>query len=298
MALPPSENRLLVEETVRPFSALVPLILWAVALIATVSTVSSFCKPLPDFVPGWMRMLDGATDIFAVILVPLITLILATIFTVIVFRFPGVHYRIFTDRIEYRRGKYLHLVPFQKMSFGEWQTLSFNELDAICWRVQGIGDENPYDTTFIEFRFASCTFQTHVCFNLSGKVADACRSIERDTMAPKILQSLAEGKIVAFLRPDKFPSYEIELDDNVIRDWDQHRFSWNEICEIGFSKGNTTGSSNFLPQSRICIKNLAGETMEFDMPRHNPYAFWAVMKDRCSLPTLRVLDFPKKESNV
>lgn len=76
---------------------------------------------------------------------------------------------------------------------------------------------------------------------------------------------------MAFLRPDTFPLYEIELDDKVIRDWDQHRVSWNEICEISFSQGNTSGTSNDLPQSRIRIKNLAGETMEFDMQRHNPY---------------------------
>ena len=293
-----AESHLLAEQMVRPISAMVPLILWVVAVVATVSVITPFFKPVPDFVPGWMRMLDGALDIFAVILVPLITLTLATVFTVLFFWFPGVRYRIFTDRIEYQRGKYFHLVPLQKMFFGEWQTLSFNELNTICWQVQGIGDENPHDTTFIEFHFTSCIFQTHICFALSGKVADACRSIERETIAPKILQSLADGKIVAFLRPDKFPSYEIELDDKVIRDWDQHRFSWNEICEIGFSKGNTSGTGNFLPQSCIRIKNLAGETMEFDMPRHNPHAFWAVIKDRCSLPTLRVLDFPKQESHV
>jgi len=299
MKLPPSESRLLAEEMVRPFSALVPLILWVVAIVATGSTVSSFCKPLPDFVPDWMRILDGATDIFAVILVPLVTLILATAFTVIFFMFRGVHYRIFTDRIEYQRGKHLHLVPFQKMSFGGWQTLSFNELEAICWQIQGIGDENPPDTTFIEFRFASCTFQTHVCFDLSGKVADACRSIERDTIAPQMLLSLE--KTITFKCHDN-SSREIQIDNENIHIWNQNRLaydetiSWNKINTIRFSRGKMSGTGNFLAQSRIHLEDTLGKTVEFDMPRHNPHAFWAMIKDRCSLPTLQVLDFPKKEN--
>jgi hypothetical protein len=293
------ESRLLAEQTVRPISACVPLILWTVALFVITSTITSFFEPLPEFVPGWLRVFNGVVDtFFVVIFAPLVTLILATVFTVIFFMFPGVRYRIFTDRIEYQRGKHLCLYPLQKITFGEWQTLDYSELDSIYWTVEGIGDESPPDTTFIEFHFASRKFQLHVCLELSGQVAEACRMIERDTIVPKILRALEDGKTVPFLRPDKFPSYEIEIDDKMIRDWDQHRFSWNEIGEISFSKGKVSRYGDYLAQCRIRIKNTSGESMEFDMPMHNPHAFWAVIKSRCSLPSLQVLNFPKKENDV
>ena len=260
------ENRLLAEETVRPMPAVVPLIFWVVALFAIVSVI-----------------------------VPLITLTLATVFTIIFFVFTGVRYRIFTNRIEYQRGKNLHFVPLQKMSFGDWKTLGFNELNSIEWKVQGIGDENPSDTTFIEFHFLSRSLQLHKSFDLSGQVAESCRTIERETIAPRILQSLQDGENAMFKCPEK---YEVAIDDKGIRDGNQHAFSWNEICKIGFSKGKTSGHSGFLAQSRICIQNIAGETMEFDMPKYNPHAFWAVITNRCSLPTLQIVDFPKKERTV
>jgi hypothetical protein len=291
-------SRPLAEDIVRPISAIVPLILWVVAVFAAMSTVAAFFKPMPEFVPEWIRILDGVADTFAVVLVPLITLILATVFTVIFFMFPGIRYRIFSDRIEYQHGKHLCLVPFQKLTFGDWQTLDFSELKSIEWKVQGLDDESPPDMTFIEFHFVSHTLQLHTCFYLYGNVAEACRKIERNTLAPRILRSLKDGKIVPFLRPDKFPSYEIEINDRGIRDWDQHRFSWEEIGEIGFSKGQVSQYNSFLAQCRICIKTISGETMEFDMPRHNPHAFWAVLMDRCSLPTLQVLDFPKLENCI
>gem|GEM_PF-6839911 len=36
--------------------------------------------------------------------------------------------------------------------------------------------------------------------------------------------------------------------------------------------------------------------MEFDMPRHNPHALWAVIMNRCNPSTLQILNFPKKEN--
>jgi hypothetical protein len=290
------ESRLLAEETVRPFSAVVPVILWIAAFFFITSTTTSFFEPLPEFVPDWLRMINGAFDIFGVIFVPLIALTIATIFTVIFFMFPGVRYRIFTDRIEYQRGTHLCLYPLQKITFGEWQTLVYSELKSIYWTVQGISDENPPDTMFIEFHFVSRKFQLHACFDLDDHVAEACRMIERDTIVPKILRALEDGKTVPFLPADKSFSYEIEINDKMIRDWNQRCFSWDEIGEIRFSKGKASWCCNYLAQSRICIKSTSGETMEFDMPRHNPHALWAVIKSRCSLSTLQVLSFPKKEN--
>jgi len=37
--------------------------------------------------------------------------------------------------------------------------------------------------------------------------------------------------------------------------------------------------------------------MEFDMPRHNPHAFWTVLTDRCKSSNLHVLNFPKSEKS-
>jgi hypothetical protein len=120
--------------------------------------------------------------------------------------------------------------------------------------------------------------------------------IERDTIVPKILRAFEDGKTVLFLPADKSFSYEIEIDDRMIRDWDQRCFSWDEISEISFSKGRVSGDNTFLAQCRICIKSTSGESMEFDMPRNNPHALWAVIKSRCSIPSLQVLGFPKKEN--
>ena len=290
-----AEVRLLAEETVRPIPVIVPLILWAVAVVAIKSVIGSFCERLPDLVPVWHRVILKCPDIFAVIFVPLIALTLATVFTVIYILFTGIRYRIYTDRMEYQRGKHHWLWPLTPLHFGEWQTLDYGELDAIHWKVKGAGDDGPADMIFLEFDFASRTMQLHKSFDLSGQVAEACRRIERETIAPKILRSLEDRKTVAFLRPDKFPAYEIEIDDTTIRDWDQHRFSWNEICTIGFSKGKETRYGDYLAQSRIRIESTSGETMEFDMPRRNPHALWAVLTDRCKLPTLQVMNFPKNE---
>ena len=285
------ESRLLAEETVRPISAVVPLILWAVALFLPGSMIVEFFQPVPAFLPGWCRV----GDFFVIIFVSVITWAMAVLITVIYITFTGVRYRIFTDRIEYQRGKNLHFVPLQKMSFGDWQTLDFNGLHSIEWKVEEIAGENPSDTTFIEFHFLSRSLQLHKSFDLSGQVAESCRTIERETIAPRILQSLQDGENAMFKCPEK---YEVAIDDKGIRDGNQHAFSWNEICKIGFSKGKTSGYSGFLVQSRICIKNIAGETMEFDMPKYNPHAFWAVITNRCNLPTLQIVDFPKKERTV
>ena len=290
-----AEVRLLAEETVRPIPVIVPLVLWVVAVVVITSVVSSFWEPAPDFLPGWFQAISKGFDTIGVILAPFITLTLATIFTVIYILFTGIRYRIYTDRMEYQRGKHHWLWPLTRLDFGAWQTLDFSELDAIHWKVQGIGDESPSGMTFLEFDFASRTMQLHKSFKLSGKVAEACRLIERETIVPKILRSLEDGKTVAFLRPDQFPAYEIEIDDKTIRDWDQHRFSWNEICKIGFSKGRETRYGDYLTQSRIRIESTSKEAMEFDMPRRNPHALWAVLMDRCKLPTLQVLNFPKNE---
>jgi len=259
---PPPTPRLLAEETVRPVSAIVPLILWGVAVVATVSVIMPFFEPIPEFVPDWMHC-DDDVNVVAVIFIPLITLTLATVFTLSFFMYRGVRYRIFTDRVEYQQGTCLHLVPFQRMSFGEWQTLAFSEVDSICWQPESDGVAR----TFIEFHSASHTLQLHKGFDMSGHVAEACKTIERDMIAPKNLLSLEAGETITF-------------------------------STIRFSKGQVSRRANFFAQSRIHIEDTSGGIIEFDMPNHNPHALWAVIMARCSPSVVQVLDFPQKEKNV
>ena len=234
--------------------------------------------PVPNGAPGWLGVLNVVVDGFSIIFVSVISLLLAVCFTTIYVMFSGVRYRIFTDRIEYQHGKRPKLGPVQILSFGE--------LESICWKIDGDSSWN----VFIDFHFASRPFQLHKGFDLSGQVAEACRMIERDMIAPKILRLLAEGKTVTF----KCPDHEIYVDDESIRDENFKRLAWDKVNTIRFSKGWASQYGDFLAQSHICMET-SERKIEFDMASHNPHALWAVIMDRCSLPTVQVLNFPTGE---
>ncbi|MCL2709288.1 MAG: hypothetical protein FWE95_00270 [Planctomycetaceae bacterium] len=272
-----SEPHLLTKQTFRPMPFIMVASVWAIALVVIVS------------------------DIFGEFFPILISLILAVAFTLCFVLYRGSQYRIFTDRIEHSHGNSFCWVPWQKMSFGKWQTFAFSELDSIEWDVRGSSDDGPSDTTFIRFHFAFRTLIPRQELDLSCQFTEACRTVERDVIAPKISRALEEGEVVTFKCPGRLGSHEIQIDHEKIQVWNQDRLAydetilWDKIATIRFSKGKETGSGNFLAQSRIYLEDPSGETIEFDMPSHNPHALWAVIVERCTLPTLQVLEFPKKE---
>ena len=271
-----------VEETVRPIPFIVVLILWLLGLYVSASTIALlFCKPIR----GWgLFFHDGYVE---AIFCSVILLLLTGFFTAIFILFKGVRYRIFMNRIEFQQGK--HPV------FGPVQTLSFDELEYIYWNIQGLGDENLPDSMFIELGFASRLFQLHKTFKLADPVAEICRKIEREVIAPGIIRRIEEGETVSFVRPDKYPSYDIRIDKEGIKDWDQHQILWNEILRIQFSKGEESRCGNFLAQSRIRLESTFGESIEFDMPRRNPHALWEVVKMLGKSALMDIASFPKEE---
>ena len=123
--------------------------------------------------------------------------------------------------------------------------------------------------------------------------------IEKNIIALKIIQKLEKGEAIP-LPLD--PTHEIWIDNTGIRDYTKcqlTQLTWYEIDIIRFSKGKVSGYCNYLPQNHIQIENVAlGKIIEFDIPEHNPYAFWVVLMNRCKISKVKVLQFPKGECGV
>jgi hypothetical protein len=231
---------------------------------------------------------DGILGTVSLVFFALIILFVVVAFTVIFFKFKGIRYRCFIDRIEYQRGRYPRFELPQK--------LFFSELNSIFWQVGE--SEMPYNTTYIEFHFATRVFQTHKNFDLSCQFSEICKAIEQNVIVPKIIKSIENGEAVTFLHLGDHTLRKIVIDKEGITNWDQQRLLWEEIRAIRFSAGEATGYCNFLVQNCISIENALGKVIKFDMPRHNPYAFWAVLVEQCKLPALHVYACPKDLINT
>lgn len=251
-----------VEDTVRPIPLWGMLILWGGCGYCVVSAAASFlCDPVPD----WALFRDDQYG--SALFCGGITLLLIVVFTAIFILFRGVRFRIFEDRIEYQKGR----AP----NFSEVRTLWFRDLLAIKWGCV-YDDENPVDTTNIEFHFEGrrFPFQLHKPYKLDSPLAEFCKGIECNLLVPKMLEKLENGETLSSLVPGKYPAYDLRIDREGIRDWDQNRLAWSDIRRIRFSRGETTRSDHFLAQCRVELLGDSGEKLEFDLPRENPYALW------------------------
>lgn len=259
------------------------LIIWSIGAYVDVSAVAVFfCKTTPT----WGLFSGKDDDFFGPIFCFVVMTALVTAFTLIFLFFSGVRYRIYIDRIEYQRGKFYSRLGIFRV--GATQTISFDQLISIFWNVNERGDEGPSDTTFLEFRFTARTFQLHKTYSLSSQVAEACKTIEKNVIAPRILEQIEAGEAVTLVRRDKSQSRDIVVDKKGFRDRNQRQFAWDEITMIHVTKGKESVSCNFVPQSHIQMESISGENIDFDMPQHNPYACWAVLMRYTRAPVQKV----------